>query len=167
MRKSIMVAAVIDDIRRIFQALTEQSRKVEHATNLTGPQLWVVKILKETSPMKVSDLARRMYLHPATMVGLLDRLELKGLLKRTRSDKDRRVVFIDLTEQGRELEVNSPEVVQNLLVSGLENLAEKNLKVVSEGLEQIVTILGVQNEPPQLIMSGEVNTPKRRRKSDN
>jgi len=53
--------------------------------------------------MKVSDLARRMYLHPATMVGLLDRLEAKELLKRTRSDKDRRVVFIDLTDQGREL----------------------------------------------------------------
>ncbi|MDD2732923.1 MAG: MarR family transcriptional regulator [Desulfuromonadaceae bacterium] len=162
--KSIMVAGIVDDIRRIFQVLTEQSRKIEHKTNLTGPQLWVIKILKEKSPMKVSDLARRMYLHPATMVGLLDRLEAKGLLKRTRSENDRRVVFIDLTVQGCELEINSPEVVQNLLVSGLENLTGQELKNISGGMEQVVAILGAKDIPPQLIMSAEINAPKRRRK---
>ncbi|MDD2899218.1 MAG: MarR family transcriptional regulator [Desulfuromonadaceae bacterium] len=165
--KSVVVAEVIDDIRRIFQVLTEQSRKIEHETSLTGPQLWVVKILKEASPMKVSELARRMYLHPATMVGLLDRLEAKGVLTRTRSEKDRRVVYIDLTMQGHELEINSPEVVQNLLVSGLEKLTTNELKTISGGLGQIVSILGVKGAPPQLIMSSEINAPKRRRKTNN
>lgn len=163
--KPVMVADIIDDLRRVFQVLTEQSRKVERETSLTGTQLWVVKILKETAPMKVSDLARRMYLHPATMVGLLDRLETKGLLKRTRCDKDRRVVFIDLTEQGRELEVNSPEVVQSLLVNGLEATGTKELKLISEGLGRIVTILGAQDVAPKLIMSSDVNVPKRSRKA--
>ena len=163
--KEVAVAGVIDDIRRIFQVLTEQSRKIEYETSLTGPQLWVVKILKETSPMKVSDLARRMYLHPATMVGLLDRLEAKCLVKRARSEKDRRVVFIDLTEKGRELEINSPEVVQNLLVGGLEKLTAQELKVISDGLERVVTILGAKDAPPQLIMSAGINAPKRRRKT--
>lgn len=162
--KSLMVAGIVDDIRRIFQVLTEQSRKIEHETGLTGPQLWVVKILKESSTMKVSDLARRMYLHPATMVGLLDRLEAKGLLKRTRSEKDRRVVFIELTEQGRDLEINSPAVVQNLLIGGLENLTGQELKIISEGMEHVVALLGAKDIPPQLIMSAEINAPKRRRK---
>lgn len=162
--KPVMVADIVDDIRRIFQVLTEQSRKIENETSLTGSQLWVVKMLKETSPMKVSELARRMYLHPATMVGLLDRLEAKGVVKRTRSVKDRRVVHIDLTEQGLELEINSPEVVQNLLVKGLEALSGKDLKLISEGLDQVVNILGAQDVPPKLIMSSEVNVPKRRRK---
>jgi MarR family transcriptional regulator, organic hydroperoxide resistance regulator len=165
--KPVMVAGIIDDIRRVFQVLTDQSRKIEHETTLTGPQLWVVKILKETSPLKVSDLARRMYLHPATMVGLLDRLEAKGLLKRTRSEKDRRVVYIDLTEQGCELEINSPEVVQNLLVKGLETLTGQKLKMISDGLGEVVNILGARDVTPQLIMSSEVNAPKRRRKSSN
>lgn len=163
--KQVMVAEIIDDIRRVFQVLTEQSRKVEHETSLTGPQLWVVKILKETAPMKVSDLARRMYLHPATMVGLLDRLEAKGLLRRNRSEQDRRVVFIDLTEQGHDLEINSPEVVQNLLVKGLEAIEAKELKLISDGLDQIVSILGAKDVPPKLIMTSDVNAPKRRRKT--
>lgn len=162
--KPVLVADIVDDIRRIFQVLTEQSWKVEHETSLTGPQLWVIKILKESAPMKVSDLSRRMYLNPATMVGLLDRLEAKELLKRTRSEKDRRVVYIELTDQGRELESNSPEVVQSLLVKGLEEIAAKNLQAISDNLGQIVNILGAKDVPPKLIMSSEVNVPKRQRK---
>lgn len=162
--KSTEIAGVVDDIRRIFQVIGERSRKVEQETGLTGPQLWVVKILRESSPLKVSELARRMYLHPATMVGLLDRLEGKGLVKRTRSEKDRRVVFIDLTGQGRELVEKSPEVVQSLLVKGLEALDDTKFKVISDGLCEVVKILGASNVQPQLIMSSEINVPKRRRK---
>ena len=162
--KSEMVAGIIDNIRRVFYVLAEQSRKAEHETGLTGSQLWVVKLLDGGAPMKVTDLARRMYLHPATMVGLLDRLEVKGLVLRTRSDKDRRVVHVSITDQGQELVRNSPEVAKKLLVRGLEPLSDKKVEVIAQGLEQIVCILGVQEEPPQLIHSADVNLPGKRRK---
>lgn len=163
--KAKMVSGVVDNIRRIYQVLTEQSKKIEHETSLTGPQLWTIKMLEESSPMKVSDLAGRMYLHPATMVGLLDRLETKGLVTRTRSETDRRVVLIDLTLQGRKLVKNSPEVVQGLLVKGLEQIEETELKKAFDVLNKIVTILGAQEVPPKLIMSTDINFPKRQRKS--
>ena len=115
--------------------------------------------------MKVTELARRMYLHPATMVGLLDRLEAKGLVQRARSEKDRRVVHVSITDHGQELVRNSPEVAQRLLVKGLEPLAAKKVKEISDGLGQIVSILGVQKEPPILIHSADVNLPGKRRKS--
>jgi MarR family transcriptional regulator, organic hydroperoxide resistance regulator len=164
--KSTMVAGIIDDIRRIFFELAEQARKAEHEAGLTGSQLWAIKILDESSPMTVTELARRMYLHPATMVGLLDRLEAKGLVQRTRSDRDRRVVHVRITAQGLELVQNSPEVAQRLLVEGLEPLTERKVKSISIGVDQIVKILGVQKEPPKLIHSSEVNLPGRRRKSE-
>lgn len=163
--KAVMVAGIIDNIRRVFFVLAEQARKAEHETGLTGSQLWVIKLLERASPMKVTELARRMYLHPATMVGLLDRLEAKGLVLRTRSDTDRRVVHVDISDQGRELVRNSPEVAQEQLVKGLEPLEEKKIRVVSDGMEQIVSILGVREEPPKLIRSTEVNLPRKRRNS--
>jgi DNA-binding MarR family transcriptional regulator len=163
--KSTMVAGIIDDIRRVFYVLAEQSRKAEIETGLTGSQLWVIKMLEGTSPMKVTDLARRMYLHPATMVGLLDRLEAKGLVQRARSEKDRRVVHVFNTDLGRELVQNSPEVAKEMLVKGLEPLSEKRIKMISVGLDQIVELLGVREEPPKLIHSSESNLPGRRRKS--
>ena len=162
--KPVMVAEIVDDIRRIFQVLSEQSRRVEHETSLTGPQLWVIKMLEETSPMKVTELARRMYLNPTTMVGLLDRLETRNLVSRTRSEKDRRVVHINLTEQGRDLVRNSPEVVQSLLVKGLEAHTAQKLMKISEELKDVTKILGVQEVPPKLIMSPEVNMPRAKKK---
>lgn len=151
--KDTMVTGIIDDIRRIFHVLTEKSRKVEFDTGLTGSQLWVVKMLIGEPNMMVSDLARRMYLHPATMVGLLDRLEAKGLVTRTRSELDRRVVHVNITERGRELVLKSPEVAQGLLTKGLEPLSEKKIQAISDGLELIVAILEVREELPESIMN--------------
>jgi MarR family transcriptional regulator, organic hydroperoxide resistance regulator len=127
--------------------------------------LWVIKLLEESSPMKAADLARRMYLHPATMVGLLDRLEAKQLIKRTRSSVDRRVFHIELTDQGRAVVGNSPEVVQSLLVKGLEKHTVPKLANITEELSEITKILGIQEMPPRLIMSTETNLPRKRKKS--
>lgn len=158
--RPVIVSEVIDDIRRIFQVIKEKSKRVEAETQLTGSQLWAVKILHESTSLKVSELASRMYLHPATMVGLLDRLETKGLVKRNRSEKDRRVVHVELTAQGKEVVESSPEVIQRLLVSGLEQLPDRHLQTTADGLRHIVKILGVENAPPHLIMSTEVNLPE-------
>ena len=72
------VAEIIDNLRRVFQVVNEQSKKVCRETGLTGPQLWAIKVVAESAPIKVTDLARRMYLHPATVVGIVDRLEGRG-----------------------------------------------------------------------------------------
>lgn len=162
--RAVIVSEVIDDIRRVFQVIKEKSKMVEAETQLTGSQLWALKILFESAPVKVSELAARMYLHPATMVGLLDRLESKGLVKRVRSEKDRRVVHIELTPRGVAIVESSPEVVQRLLVNGLEQLSDQNLKKTSDGLRHIATILGVEDTPPHLIMSTEVNLSEEERK---
>ncbi|MGA2151894.1 MAG: MarR family transcriptional regulator [Geobacteraceae bacterium] len=158
--KSKLVADMIDNIRRVFQAVNEYSKKAERETGLTSPQLWAIKVIAESAPIKVSELARRMYLHPATVVGILDRLEGRELVLRTRSKEDRRVVEIDLTEQGRELLTNSPEVAQGLLVKGLETLPKEKLFQLDEGLKSLVKILGAQKIPPKLLLSPEVNLPK-------
>lgn len=160
-KRSETVAEIIDNLRRVFQVVNEQSKKAEHATGLTGPQLWAIKTIAQDAPIMVSELARRMYLHPATVVGILDRLEKQGLVARIRSTEDRRVVRVELTGQGRTLVKKSPEVAQGLLVAGLEQLNGKKLTNIAEGLDQLAGILGAQNLPPRLILSPEVNKPRK------
>lgn len=159
--KTRLVADIIDNIRRVFQVVNEKSKKVERETGLTGPQLWAIKVISGSAPIKVSELARRMYLHPATVVGIIDRLEGRGYVTRTRSQIDRRVVEIDLTAQGKELVAHAPEVAQGLLVKGLEPLPERRLVDICDGLEQLVKILGAQETPPHLMLSPEVNMPSK------
>ena len=49
----------------------------------------------------VAELARECQLDTGAMTRLLDRLEAKGLCRRVRSVSDRRVVNIELTDEGR------------------------------------------------------------------
>lgn len=157
-----LVAEIIDNLRRVFQVVNEQSKRVERETGLTGPQLWAIKVIAENAPIKISELARRMYLHPATIVGIVDRLEKRGLVERERCSKDRRVVHVGLTDAGRQVVVTSPEVAQGLLVRGLEVLPDVELRTIAGGFERMVKILGAQEIPPHLLLSPEVNVPRNR-----
>lgn len=157
--KNEIVAEIIDNLRRVFQVVNEHSKRAERETGLTGPQLWAIKSISDKTSIRVSDLARLMYLHPATVVGILDRLEARGLVARVRSREDRRVVKVELTSEGKALVRKAPEVAQGLLVSGLEQMSFPKLKKITESLDQMVEILGAQGIPPQLILSPEVNKP--------
>lgn len=147
--KAAEISAIIDNLRRIVQVISEYSRNAEKTTDLTGPQLWAIKLLANNSPVRVSELARQMYLHAATVVGILDRLELKGLVIRTRSIEDRRVVDVDLTERGKEFVAHAPEVAQVMLLKGLDELSDREFACVKEGMEHIVRILGAERIKPQ------------------
>ncbi len=155
--KACLIGEIVDDLRRVLQVVHGQSKKAERATGLTGPQLWAIKVIADYAPIRVSDLAARMYLHPATTVGILDRLEKKGLVARIRSQKDRRGVEVTLTEAGMEVVSRAPMVAQGLLVAGLERLSPRRLKAIDTGLAQMVEILGAQEMPPRLFLSLEVN----------
>ncbi|MGE5246982.1 MAG: MarR family winged helix-turn-helix transcriptional regulator [Verrucomicrobiota bacterium] len=154
------ISRVLDDLRRVFQVVHGYSKRAERVGGLTGPQLWAVKVLSESSPVRVSDLARRMYLHPSTVVGILDRLEAVGLVLRTRSTEDRRVVTVSLTDRGKELVSKTPEVAQGLLLTGLKALPPRDLQAVEAGLSILVEVLGARDLPPRLLFSDEVNAPR-------
>lgn len=153
MGKAEQIPEVLDNLRRIFQAVTECSRAAERETELTGPQLWTLKILERNAPVRVSELARHMFLRPATVVGILDRLQAKGLVTRTRSKVDRRAVDLELTEAGRTLVANAPEVAQVVLIKGLEQLSEQQFTQVMEGMRHMVRIFGAEHLTPQPLHS--------------
>ena len=68
---------------------------------LTHPQYLVMLALWEESPLKVSELAQRLSLEPATLSPLLKRLEVSGMLTRGRDPRDDRALAITLTTKGR------------------------------------------------------------------
>lgn len=162
--KTIVIADIVDNVRRMFQILNEKSKQVEKQTGLTSPQLWAIKLMAEHPALRVSDLARRMYLHPATVVGILDRLEARGLARRSGCEKDRRVVWVELTEQGNKLVDEAPEVVQGHLVSGLSVLSQEGLADINRGLKRLVKVFSAQKMPPRLNLSPEGNNPVKKTK---
>lgn len=158
---------IVNNLRRVFQALVDQSRNVEEKTGLTSSQLWAMKEIAAAGSLKGTELARRMFIHPATVVNLVDRLEERGLVVRVRSKTDRRVVDIELTDAGVNLVQNSPEIAQDILVKGLGKLPAYNVTQIDEGLKQLVEVLGVENETPRVIMSVNTDTMMKSMRSQN
>jgi len=158
-RRDQEIADVLDNLRRVFSVVHRYSKRAEKIGGLTGPQVWAMKVLAESAPIRVTDLARRMYLHPSTVVGILDRLEQRAQVTRTRSEKDHRVVTVSLTAKGRETVSNVPQIAHGLLLKGLKELSDGDLQTASEGLRRLVGILGVEGMPPPLLLSPEVNAP--------
>jgi len=159
-RRDREIADVLDNLRRVFKVVHRYSKRAEKVGGMTGPQVWAMTVLAESAPIRVTDLARRMYLHPSTVVGILDRLEQQAQVMRTRSEKDHRVVTVSLTAKGRETVSKVPQVAQGLLLKGLKALSDGNLQTTSEGLRILVGILGVEGMPPPLLLSAEVNVPE-------
>lgn len=159
--KAELVQEILHSLRRLFQVANEHSKKVERQTGLTGPQLWAIKIIAQEESLMVSELARRMCLHPATVVGILDRLEKQKFVVRVRAVDDRRIVRIALTANGKSLLKKSPQVAQGLFVSGLEKLELNDLKKITFGLAQMAIILGAQGIPPRIIALPKARRNKR------
>jgi MarR family transcriptional regulator, organic hydroperoxide resistance regulator len=160
--KTPAISNIVDNLRRIFQILNEQSKKVKKDTGLTGPQLWTIKIIHENGPINHSELSNRLYLHATTVGGIIDRLEKQNYVKRIRSKDDRRVVWIELTAKGEALVKSAPEVAQGLLVAGLEELPMNRLLTINRSMKHLVKIFGAQKIPPKLILSSEINLPSKK-----
>src|SRR6476646_10031913 len=70
---------------------------------LTYPQFLVMLALYEDAPQSVGDLGHELGMDNGTLTPLLKRLEVAGLVTRTRDSADERRVVIAITETGRSL----------------------------------------------------------------
>lgn len=108
-------------MRRILNIVAQEVERELEPSGLTNAQ-WVPLLkLYMGSASTVAELARECNLDAGGMTRLLDRLEGKGLLRRVRSSEDRRVVNLELTDEGREAARQIPAVlcgVQNAHMRG-------------------------------------------------
>jgi DNA-binding MarR family transcriptional regulator len=87
-------------IRRLARAIDIQSRRIDRELGLTLPQYIVLAAVRDLGNGTSREIAGASDLSPATVVGILDKLEMKGLVRRERSTIDRRSVHTTLTEAG-------------------------------------------------------------------
>jgi len=83
-------------IQRVYKPLLDE-------LGLTYPQYLVLNVLWREDSQTVGGIADRLALESSTLTPLLKRLEVAGLVRRTRNPANERQVVVALTEQGREL----------------------------------------------------------------
>lgn len=101
--------------------MTKVYKPLLQALGLTYPQYLAMMVLWEEDGLTVGEISSRLLTDPGSLTPLLKRLEAEGLLNRTRSREDERVVVVELTAAGRALQDKAMGIPQCILgASGLE-----------------------------------------------
>ena len=111
---------------------------------VTAPQFKVLVMIAKFCAETPADLCRLLSLDSGSMTRMLDRLEQKNLIARTRSDADRRQVRLALTEEGVELSGLLPQIGAKAMNEMVGVLEVDELAT----LEQILTKILVASADP-------------------
>lgn len=106
---------------------------------ITETQFNVLMLLKYALSDGLSQVAlsRRLVVNKADMTGLIDRLERKKLVERSRDGHDRRINLVKLTRPGREMLLKVEKVYFTEVNRLFRGCAKTEIKAIIRGLELI------------------------------
>jgi len=141
-----LVSDLVKDIKTIQKSLSSQVHNHFKDLGLTGPQGMLLHMLMKNGPLKISALSKQMGLSNSTVSGIVDRLEGKGHVKRNRSEKDRRIVNVSITEVVKEKIDSHKIVVDSVISNALNKATQEEFQTISEGLSMLNKLLKIADE---------------------
>ena len=78
---------ILQSVRRIAQCVEHHSKRLTATHNITSPQLVALMAIAQLGPSTLKSIGRAIHLSPSTVVGIVDRLEEKGLVRRERDTR--------------------------------------------------------------------------------
>jgi DNA-binding MarR family transcriptional regulator len=133
-----MPTPALQFLRRMWvvnNALESLSSAMLAKLGVTGPQRLVVRTIGTLGQVSAGQLARELRLHPSTLTGLLQRLEARGFVVRTRDPDDARRILLTLAESGRTLDTLKGGTVEAAMERAVASLSPEEGAVVQRWLE--------------------------------
>jgi DNA-binding MarR family transcriptional regulator len=133
--------SIMQSLRRIIRAVSLYSHQLVATYKITAPQLVCLLTIVNEGPLNLSRLSKQVFLSASTVVGILDRLEEKGLITRQRDHKDRRLINVQATTKGEDLVAQTPSPLPTALANALNQLPELEQATIALSLERIVDLM--------------------------
>lgn len=128
-------------IRRLARATEIRSRSIDRMLGLTLPQLIVLGCVRDLGEGTGRAIAGEADLSPATVVGILDKLEAKGLVERQRSKDDRRLVRTRLTATGAALLAGAPAPLGEAFERAYARLAPADRGAILDAFRRVADLV--------------------------
>jgi DNA-binding MarR family transcriptional regulator len=136
---------IVRALRILVRALSAQSRELASESGVTVLELLCLRRVCEMGRSTAAEVARDVHMSAAKVVGVMDRLEEKGLVGRKRNPDGRRHMSYDATDSGRERYDSVRYPVQMLFDARDPHvLEEADYERIATALEDLVGAIGAK-----------------------
>jgi DNA-binding MarR family transcriptional regulator len=132
---------VILAIRRITRAVDIHSNHLQRKFGLTGPQLTALRVVNRLQPVSAGVLAETANIGQATLSGILLRLELSGLVTRTRDPANLRTVILTTTAAGQRLLETAPSLLPDRFRKELRRMPASERGLLLAAIVQVASLM--------------------------
>lgn len=120
--------------------LAKEGQRVFRPFGLTLAQFNVLILLKRQSVngrINQTTLGKMMLVNRSNITGLVDRMEESGLVRRTDDPEDRRVHYVEMTDEGSRVLEKAHKVYYSRIEEIMSVLPENDRKLLSSMLESV------------------------------
>lgn len=100
-RNATDLRKLMQDVHGVFLTVDEAVAKCGPVIDLSIQEIHLLEWLGDDGPRMMRELAEFLRLAVNSVTTVVDRLEQRGLVRRQRSEEDRRIVRVELTDVGR------------------------------------------------------------------
>ena len=137
---------ILKKLRIIIRTAAQHSSWIDKQCGVNGAQLWIMQELQEAGELRVGELTARLAVHQTTTSNLVEDLDKRGYVTKTRSAKDQRVVTVMLTEKGVATLLKAPKPARGLLPEALLQLDRASLDELDNGLQGLLASMETLDE---------------------
>ncbi|WMS86889.1 MarR family winged helix-turn-helix transcriptional regulator [Pleionea litopenaei] len=128
-------------LRRIIRSIDLHSKRLNKESGMTGPQLLVLQVIEKQDGVTAKDIADKVNLSQGTVTTILDRLESRALIRRERSQLDRRRVSLHLTEPAVDLLHKAPKPLQDHFIERFKHLEEWEQNLLLSSFSRVASMM--------------------------
>jgi DNA-binding MarR family transcriptional regulator len=133
---------VAADLRPVLLRLARELRKETEQLGVTARQATLLWLVKRSPGLSLAELAAEEGISPPALSGNVDRLERASLLRRVRSEEDRRRVGLELTDDGQKLMRRIRARRTTWLTARLRGLEAAELEAIERAIPALSHLLG-------------------------
>ncbi|MBM7605484.1 DNA-binding MarR family transcriptional regulator [Metabacillus crassostreae] len=108
---------------------------------ITNDQHYTLRYIHNVGTCTSTELSEEFNVKRSAITAIINRLTEKELIKRTRDENDRRVIYLTLTEKGTELYVKTEEKIRKLVESIITSFDESEITSFIETYEKLNSLL--------------------------
>lgn len=128
---------VLVKLFRNINAIEEQAVRTEEYKDVTTNDMHVIEAIGMKEKKNMTTVAKALHVTTGTLTISVNSLVKKGYVERVRSEEDRRVVMVYLTERGKGAFLHHKHFHEQMIDAVVEQLSEEEKRVLEKALSSI------------------------------